>query len=171
MKKRPHGVLAIFDAVDTTIDGIRALRKDGRKRMTVITPVPYHQIAEELDSSPSPVRLCTFVGGLIGGILGFTLAAWTSLDWPLITNGKEIVSIPPFMVIWFECTVLIGGLTNLVAMLFFAGLPDFKMEEGYDARFAADRIGIFVPSSGAEAEQVAGILRGVGAEEVRVEAA
>jgi molybdopterin-containing oxidoreductase family membrane subunit len=171
MKARTPGVLAIYDAVDTTIDGIRALRKEGRKKMTVITPVPYHQIAEELDTSPSPVRLCTFIGGLVGGILGFTLAAWTSLDWPLVTNGKEIVSIPPFMVIWFECTVLIGGLTNLFAMLFFAGLPDVKTVEGYDARFAADRIGIFVPVSGAEAEKVAGLLRGSGAEEVRVEAA
>ncbi len=171
MKGRTPGVLAIYDAVDTTIDAIRALRKEGRKKLTVITPVPYHQIADELDQSPSPVRLFTFVGGLVGGILGFTLAAWTSLDWPLITNGKEIVSIPPFMIIWFEMTVLIGGLTNLFAMLFFAGLPDVKMVEGYDARFSEDRIGIFVPCTGAEAEKVAAQLRGAGAEEVRVEAA
>lgn len=171
MSRTTPGVLAIFDAVDTTIDAIRALRKEGRKKMTVITPVPYHQIAEELDSSPSPVRLCTFIGGLVGGILGFTLAAWTSLDWPLVTNGKEILSIPPFMVIWFEMTVLIGGLTNLAAMFLFAGLPDTKMVEGFDSRFSEDRIGIFVPVTGAEAEKVAASLRGAGAEEVRVEAA
>ena len=170
MSKKMSGVLAVFEHVDTTIDAIRALKKDKRK-LTVITPVPNHEIAEELDDSPSPVRLCTFVGGLVGGILGFTLCAWTSLDWPLITNGKEILSIPPFMIITFECTVLVGGLTNLVAMLFFSGLPSLDVSEGFDPRFTEDRFGIWVPCGKADAEQVAGVLRANGAEEVRVDAA
>jgi len=171
MSKRKSGVLAIYEHVDTTIDAIRALKKDGRKDMTVITPVPNHDIADEVGDSPSPVRLFTFVGGLIGGILGFSLCAWTSLDWPLITNGKEIVSIPPFMVIVFECTVLIGGLTNLFAMLFFAGLPDIVQGEAFDARFTEDRFGIWVPCGRQDAEAVAATMRANGAEEVRVEAA
>jgi molybdopterin-containing oxidoreductase family membrane subunit len=171
MSQKLSGVLAIYEHVDSTIDAIRALKKDGRKNMTVMTPVPNHAIAEELDHTPSPVRLCTFVGGLIGGILGFTLCAWTSLDWPLITNGKEILSIPPFMVITFECTVLFGGLTNLFAMLFFSGLPDAKPGAGYDPSFMQDRFGIWVPCKRDEAERVAATLRAAGAEEVRVDAA
>ena len=170
MSKHASGVLAVFEHVDSTIDAIRALKKDKRK-MTVITPVPNHEIADEIDDTQSPVRLCTFVGGLVGGILGFTLCAWTSLDWPLITNGKEILSIPPFMVITFECTVLIGGLTNLVAMLFFSGLPNLNVSEGFDPRFTVDRFGIWVPCGKADAEGIAGVLRANGAEEVRVDAA
>jgi len=170
MSKKKSGVLAVFEHVDSTIDAIRALKKDKRK-MTVITPVPNHEIAEELDHTPSPVRLCTFVGGLVGGILGFALCAWTSLDWPLVTNGKEILSIPPFMIITFECTVLVGGLTNLVAMLFFSGLPNLDVSEGFDPRFTVDRFGIWVPCGKDEAEGVAGVLRANGAEEVRVDAA
>ena len=171
MSKHPSGVLAVYQHVDTTIEAIRSLRGAGRKKMTVITPVPNHEIAAEIDTSPSPVRFFTFMGGLIGGTLGFTLAAWTSLDWPLITNGKEILSIPPFMVIVFECTVLIGGLTNLVAMLFFAGLPALKVEEGFDPRFSEDRFGIWVPCPAGETDQVASALKATGAEEVHVEAA
>jgi len=170
MSKKPSGVLAVFEHVDSTIDAIRALKKDKRK-MTVMTPVPNHEIADEIDDTQSPVRLCTFVGGVVGGILGFALCAWTSLDWPLITNGKEILSIPPFMIIMFECTVLIGGLTNLVAMLFFSGLPSLDVSEGFDPRFTEDRFGIWVPCGKDEAESVAGVLRANGAEEVRVDAA
>jgi hypothetical protein len=171
MSKPKSGVLGIYEHVDSTIDAIRALKKEGKKAMTVITAVPYHEIADELDTTASPVRWCTFIGGVVGGSLGFLLCAWTSLDWPLITNGKEILSIPPFMVITFECTVLIGGLTNLVAMLFFAGLPDTKLETAYDSRFAEDRIGIWVPCRRDEADKVAATMRAAGAEEVRVEAA
>ena len=170
MSQAKSGVLAIFEHVDSTIDAIKALKQEKRK-MTVITPVPNHDIADAIDTSQSPVRWCTLIGGIVGGVLGFTLCAWTSLDWPLITNGKEILSIPPFMVITFECTVLIGGLTNLVAMLFFAGLPDLAMSEGYDPRFSEDRFGIWVPCGKDDAEKIAGTLRSHGAEEVRVEAA
>jgi hypothetical protein len=170
MSQTKSGVLAVFEHVDTTIGAIHALKKDKRK-MTVITPVPNHDIAEAVDDSPSPVRWCTLAGGIVGGTLGFALCAWTSLDWPLITNGKEILSIPPFMVIMFECTVLVGGLSNLLAMLIFSGLPDMKMSEGYDPRFTEDRFGIWVPCGSADAEAIAGTLRAHGAEEVRVEAA
>lgn len=170
MSKTRSGVLAVFEHVDSTIEAIHALKKDKRK-MTVITPVPNHDIADAVDTGQSPVRICTLIGGIVGGILGFTLCAWTSLDWPLITNGKEILSVPPFMVITFECTVLIGGLTNLLAMLFFSGLPDMNVSEGYDPRFTEDRFGIWVPCGRADAEAIAGTLRAHGAEEVRVEAA
>ena len=111
------------------------------------------------------------VRGLVGGLLGFSLCAFTSLDWPLITNGKEILSIPPFMVITFECTVLIGGLTNLMAMLFFSGLPDPNPGTGFDPRLTVDKFGIWVPCAAADAEKVAATLRNSGAEEVRVDAA
>jgi hypothetical protein len=171
MSRKTPGVLAVYEHVDTTVDAIRSLRKDGRRKMTVMTPFPNHQIAHELDHAPSPVRFFTFVGGMTGGILGFLLCAWTSLDWPLVTNGKEILSIPPFFVIVFECTVLIGGLTNLVAMLYFAGLPDTKLAEGWDPRFSEDRFGIWVPCAREETEKVAAALRGTGAEEVRIDAA
>jgi hypothetical protein len=170
MSQAKSGVLAIFEHVDTTIDAIHALKKDKRK-MTVITPVPNHEIADAIDTSQSPVRWFTLAGGIAGGSLGFLMCAWMSLDWPLITNGKEILSIPPFMVIVFECTVLIAGLTNLVAMLYFSGLPDLAMNEGYDPRFSEDRFGIWVPCGKDDAEKIAGTLRSHGAEEVRVEAA
>jgi hypothetical protein len=150
-KAPPSGVLAVFEHVDSTIEAIHALKKDKRK-LTVITPVPNHEIADAIDDSPSPVRWFTLLGGIAGGTLGFLLCAWTSLDWPLITNGKEIVSVPPFMVITFECTVLVGGLTNLVAMLFFSGLPDTRLAEGFDPRFTEDRFGIWVACGREEAE-------------------
>jgi molybdopterin-containing oxidoreductase family membrane subunit len=171
MSQNPQGVLAVFENPDAVVDAVKALQAKGRKKFTVMTPVPSAAIAEAIDQTPSPVRLCTFVGGLIGGILGFTLCAWTSLDWPLLTNGKEILSVPPFMIIMFECTVLIGGLTNLVAMLFFSGLPDLQMGEAFDARFVEDRFGIWVPCGQKDSEDVAATLRGAGAEEVRVDAA
>jgi molybdopterin-containing oxidoreductase family membrane subunit len=171
MSQTRQGVFAIFEHADSVVGAIGSLKAKGRRKFTVMTPVPNHEIAEAIDTTSSPVRWCTFIGGVVGGILGFTLCAWTSLDWPLITNGKEILSVPPFMVITFECTVLIGGLTNLFAMLFFSGLPDLKQGEAFDSRFTEDRFGIWVPCGREDSDHIAAALRSAGAEEVRVEAA
>ena len=170
MSRAATGALGVFPYVDDAIRAAQKLKAEGY-RVHGLTPTYYHDLEQILDPSRSAVRWVTLTGALLGCLGGFSLCIWTSLDWPLITNGKEIVSIPPFMVIVFECTVLIGGLTNLVAMLFFAGLPALKVEEGFDPRFSEDRFGIWVPCPQGEAEQVATALKATGAEEVHVEAA
>jgi len=78
----------------------------------------------------------------------------TALSWPLITGGKPIVAVPQFLVIFFEMTVLVGALTNLVAVSvrsFRGGLSGFP--RGWS--FNADRIGVFAAGGGDEAERVA----------------
>ena len=49
---------------------------------------------------------------LTGTATGFSLTIWTSLKWELITGGKPVVSIPPFVIIAFELTILLGGLAR-----------------------------------------------------------
>ena len=161
------GALGVFQYVD---DAIRAAQKLKQEGYTVhgMTPTYYHDLEEILDPSRSGVRWVTLVGALLGCLGGFALCIWTSLDWPLVTGGKEIVSLPPFVVIGFECTILIGSLFNLVAMLGFSGLPKFVLEEGYDRRFSVDRIGLWVPSEAAQAEKAAAVLTSEGAEETRL---
>ena len=63
-----------------------------------------------------------------------------------------------------------GGLTNLLGLLALGRLPQTKLRASYDPRFTEDRIGIWVPCTGAEAERVKEILRGHEAEEVKLHA-
>ena len=92
----------------------------------------------------SPVRLFTLVGALTGTASGFALTIWTALKWNLITGGKPVVSIPPFVVIAFELTILLGGLCTLLGLLVTARLPSFGSRPRYDPRFSADRFGVEV---------------------------
>jgi len=93
-----------------------------------------------------------------------------AFDYPLVVGGKELISIPPFMIPSYESMILLGGLTNLLAMLALGRLPQVKLRAPYDPRFSEDRIGIWVPCTGAEAERVKEILRGHQAEEVNLHA-
>jgi hypothetical protein len=165
-RRRP-GVLASFVYLDAAVEAIRALRAGGHRDLVVYSAAPLHEIEEALDHSVSPVRLFTLIGGLTGCAAGFGMTIWMSLDWPLIVGGKTIASIPPYVVIAFELTILLGALSTVAAMVLFSAVMG-KRGIAYDPRYSDDLIGIFVPGGTDQVEQ---LLRSAGAVEVRREAA
>jgi hypothetical protein len=162
-------VLGIFAHVDTTLDAIRKLRDRGFSDLTVYTPVPVEEIEAEVERVRplSNVRLFTLIGALSGTSLGFFLTIWTSLRWSLVTGGKDPVSYPPFVVIAFELTILLGGLATALAILILGRLPKLTPSPTYDPRFTVDRFGVAVACPPETVDQVRSVLTVAGAEEVR----
>jgi len=164
------GVLGIFAHVDTTVRAIRELRAKGFQSISAYSPVPLEEVEEALTGHglpKSPVRLFTLVGGLTGTASGFALTIWSSLKWELVVGGKPIVSIPPFVVIAFELTILFGGLATLIGMVVLGRLPRLRPSPTFDPRFTNDRFGVAVHCGPGRGGSVREILRGAGAEEVR----
>jgi hypothetical protein len=162
-------VVGVFAHVDTTVKALEDLRAKGYHDLEVYTPAPIHEIEDvmERDRPVSPVRLFTLIGGLTGTASGFLLTIWSAMQWGLVTGGKPIASIPPFVVIAFELTILFGGLSTVVGMVLLGRLPRFRPSEGYDPRFSNDRFGVAVRCASGRGTSVAEILRAAGAEEVR----
>jgi len=162
-------VLGIFAHADTTCTAIRDLRARGFSDLKVYTPVPVEEIEEEIEKVRplSKVRLFSVVGGLTGTATAFFLTIWTSLKWALVTGGKAPVSIPPFIIIAFELTILLCGLSTLLAVLILGRLPQTRPSPTYDPRFTVDRFGVAVACSVENAEAVSSVLTSAGAEEVR----
>jgi hypothetical protein len=136
----------------------------------VYSPAPNHEIDEALSHRVSPVRLFTLIGGLTGCTAGFAMTIWMSYDWPAVVGGKPIASIPPYVVIGFELTILLGALSTVAAVALFSVLMG-KRGVAYDPRFSDDQIGIFVASPPDQGGAVEQLLRSAGAVEVRHETA
>ncbi len=168
--RRVPGLLASFIHVDAAADAIRALRAKGHRKLVVYTSAPNHEIEEALDHGVSPVRLFTLIGGLTGCAAGFGMTLWMSHDWPVVVGGKPIGSIPPYVVIAFELTILLGALSTVAAVALFSVLLG-KRGIAYDPVYSDDQIGIFVPSSADQIRALEQMLRSAGAVEVRHEAA
>ena len=166
---RSPQILGIFAHVDTTLKAIHDLKARGFSDLTVYTPVPVDEIQEamERDKPVSRVRLFTLIGGLTGMITGFALTIWTALKWNLITGGKPIVSIPPFVIIAFEMTILLGGLSTLLGLLVLGKLPRLSPSVAYDPRFSVDRFGVAVRCPADRIAEASRCLGDAGAEEVR----
>ena len=167
MNSRAVGVVGHFDQLDRFLSAIRELRASGFDNLRVASPVPRHEIDEALGRRESPVRVFTLVGGIIGAILGLGLTINTSIGYPHITGGKPIVSMPAFVVIAFELTILFGGLSTVLGMLLLGRLPRFWPSPAYDPRFSNDRFGVAVRCASGRGASVSTILQASGAEEVR----
>ena len=74
------------------------------------------------------------------------MTLWMSYDWPTLVGGKTIGSIPPYVVIAFELTILLGALSTVAAVALFSILMG-KRGVPYDPQFSDDKIGIFVPAA------------------------
>jgi len=162
------GVLAVFPHLDTTLAAIKQLRAAGHTDFTVYSPIPRHEIEDALGQAVSPVRMFTLIGGIAGCAIGAWLTLWMSGDWPIVVGGKPVASIPPYVVIMFEMTILFGALSTILGILFnsaFAARRAGTIQ--YDARFTNDKFGIFVPGGADKIAKIESLLRAAGTEEVR----
>ena len=154
---------------------LEQLRRKGYQNVNTFSPTPSEELWGAQHARESPVRVYTLVGGIMGFLSGLFLTLWTSFEWPLITGGKPIASIPAFLVIVFELTILLGGLFTIVGLGVHAALlraiPKSVPEAGYDARFAVDRFGVFVSCEQEQIEEVKQLFVAAGVEETSVEAA
>ena len=117
-----------FDDKEAFVHKLESLMTEGVSPDSVetLTPFHVHETDHILHTKTSHLRFFTLLGALTGLIGGFALTIFTVMDWPLITAGKPLISIPPFLVIAFELTILLGGILSLVGFLTLARFPSLK---------------------------------------------
>jgi hypothetical protein len=96
------------------------------QKMSVFMPYHVHGMEELLKLPQSGVRFFALFGALTGIILGFAFTIFTVYHWPIITSGKPLVSIPPFIIIAFATTILVGSLITFGGFLILSALPSPK---------------------------------------------
>lgn len=157
----------VFDDPHGVLHAVEALKMQGHGRITVYSPIPEPAFVEALGGETSVVRRYALLGGLLGCISGFALTIWSSFAYPMVTGGKSIASVPAYVVIAFELTILFAGLASLIGMSIHNRMPRLRLRADFDPRFSADRFGIVVSVPAAEAGAAERAMREAGAEEVR----
>src|SRR5262245_59505777 len=130
------GVIAAFRELDSTVEAVEELKRQGNLELTVYTPTPRHEIEDAVAPPVSPVRKFTLIGGLCGVMFGYWIAVWTSEYWPLVVGGKAIATWIPFTIIGFEMMVLVGALSTVAGMFILSRVLKITMTIGYDPRFS-----------------------------------
>lgn len=160
-------IVGVFGYLDDAIKAVEMAKKKGLD-YRVYSPMARHEIEDATMPEKSPVRFVTITGALTGITFGFALAILCSMDWPMRASAKNIVSVPGFFVIGYECTILFGAIFTLLALLKFCGLPDILRKVGYDERFSLDKFGVVLACESNDVDTYKKSLLDVGAEEVEV---
>lgn len=117
-----------LDSEEAFLEKLKELVNTGVKaeQLTTLTPFHVHDADHIMKSKASELRFFTLTGALLGFFLSFAFIIFTVLDWPLITGGKPLISIPAFIIVAFECTILIGGIVSFIGFLHLNRLPNIK---------------------------------------------
>jgi hypothetical protein len=160
-------VVGVFSFMDDLIHAIEEVKKQNLD-YRVYAPTPRHEIEQVTSNSRSSIRIFTTIGAVSGLIFGFWLPIWCSMDYPLRVSAKDIISIPGFVVIGYECTILFGAIATLIGLLHYCRIPDILRKVGYDPRFSDDKFGLVVGCEKGKIDDVRAVLQARGAEEVEV---
>ena len=160
-------LLGIFPYLDDLLAALRHAKKEGFKILTVFSPIHFSEIQQILGHKPSTVRYLCLAGGILGGVSLVSLAVYAHLSFRLVTGGKPILAWVPFVVVFFEGTVLLAVIFAVAAWILKGRLPRVRLHAAYDPRFSEDRFGILVGYQGEEREAIRELLIKAGAEEIR----
>ena len=118
------GLMAEFDQPADLVRACRSAREAGYRRMDAYTPFPIEAVSEALGLHKNAMALIVLCGGILGGLGGLALQYWVSvIAYPLNVGGRPFFSLPAFIPITFECTILLAAIFAVFGMLALNGLP------------------------------------------------
>lgn len=164
-----RGVAGIWHDEHRLIEAARKVRESGIKNFEAILPFPVHGIDEAMDIPLSFIPWVTFVCGLSGGAFGLWFTWWTFCrDWPLNIGGKPLFSLPAYIPIIFELTILLGALCSVGALFVVCGLPAIEPPI-IDPDLTSHKFALFIATgeSGHDSAKLEKLLRDLGANEIK----
>ena len=145
-------LVGFFEGEGEILSATRAARKAGYQIDDVYTPYAVHGMDEAMGMPQSRLSWVTFLAGLTGLVLMLTFEWWmTAVAWPLNVGGKPFFSLPAYIPVAFEFTVLCAGLASVAALFIAAKLYPGK-QRAQLARVTNDRFALAVKLGGAADE-------------------
>lgn len=122
--EKVHGILAEFKDPPALYHAAEAVRDAGYSKWDTYTPFPIHGMEDAMGIKRTKLPVAVAIAGLSGASLGFLMQWWmSSVDYPLVTQGKPYDSWQAFIPITFELGILSAAFTAIIGMMALNGLP------------------------------------------------
>ncbi len=163
------GVVGFFEDEDKLLEAAKKTYEGGHRHFDTISPFPIHGMDDAMGLKRSILPWFTFVGGAVGCAFALWFQWWTSaVDYPLNIGGKPLFSLPAFVPVIFEVTVLLAGLCSFAGVLVLCKLPRINPPI-LDPDLTSHKFALYIPSSesGYTEEKAKSFLSGIGASDIR----
>lgn len=132
---RLHSLVAEFENPAQILEAAAKVRDAGYRYWDCHTPFPVHGLDQAMGIQRTILPVLVFCAGAAGCTTGLALQLFTnSFDftvwamvwvtgYPFLISGKPALSIPAFIPVVFELTILFSALSCVGLMLLLNGLP------------------------------------------------
>lgn len=163
----------LYDNADELMAATKKVVDRGYKKFDVNTPFPVHGLDRKMKLKPSPMGYFALVFGLSGAVIALAMMTFMMvIDYPINVGGKPDFSLPAFIPIAFELTVLLAALGTVFGLLvFFFRFPDNANplhDTNYIKRCTSDRFGIYIQANDSKFDdkEVKDFLNSIGATDI-----
>lgn len=173
-KKNVWGLLAQYENPHQIYVAAEKVRDAGYEEWDACTPFPVHGLDKAMGLKPSVLPWIVLSVGLTGSAFMLFFESWVSGTlYPIIVGGKPLFSMPAFVPVWYEITVLSSCVTAFLCNWILSGLPRpnhpafaskafervtddkfFIMVEAKDPKFDLEQTQAFLTQTGASSVEV-----------------
>jgi len=169
MESNKNFLVGVFDDEDVLLHAVEKIRDKGVKIHEVFSPYPVHGLDDALGYRRSRLPKAAFLFGITGTSLALFTQIWMlGFDWPMIIGGKNFASLPPFIPVTFEFTVLLSAFGMVGTFFIASDMKPYKWPRQFDIRSTNDKhiMAVDLATNKLSKQELASILKDSGAQEV-----
>ncbi|GAC1592815.1 MAG: DUF3341 domain-containing protein [Chitinophagaceae bacterium] len=166
-------VVGCFDEESALFSAVKHVRKSGYKIHDVYTPFPIHGLDRVMGLRDTSLHTAGFIYAITGTSTALGFISWIfTNDWPLNIGGKPHFSLPAWIPIMFELTVLFSAVGMVLTFCYLCQLAPFVKKHHFHPR-ATDDLFVMViePTAKTNETTVLEYLQTLGAVETNVQEA
>lgn len=150
---------------------VKKTRRAGYKIHDVYTPFPIHGLDTAMGLRDTSLHTAGFIYGITGTATAVGFITWAlTVDWQLNFGGKPFFSLPAWIPITFELTVLFAAVGMVLTFCYLCQLAPFVKKDHFNPRSTDDTFVMAVECTDKTNEgEAISFLQSIGATDVQVQ--
>jgi hypothetical protein len=150
---------------------VTKVRRAGYKIHDVFTPFPIHGLDKAMGLRDTSLHTAGFIYGITGTCTAVGFITWAlTIDWAINFGGKPFFSLPAWIPITFELTVLFASVGMVLTFCYLCQIAPFVKKDHFNLRSTDDTFVLALECNDRTNEQeVISFLNNAGAKEVAVQ--
>ena len=164
-------IVGSFDDEAVLFPAVKKVRQAGYKIHDVYTPFPIHGLDKVMGLRDTSLHTAGFIYAITGTATAIGFITWAlTTDWPLNFGGKPFFSLPAWIPIIFELTVLFSAVGMVLTFCYLCQLAPFVKKDHFNLRSTDDLfIMAFECTDKTNETEAIAFLQSLGAKDVKVD--